>query len=239
MALLKKLFVLAFAGVMLAFTAALLLIGGLFVWKLVSSDGADVAFQSPNSDWVLEIEETCLQGPCYRYPKLNVATGWFSSRQLQCDIAATDTTRVLFDTVVSTSWRDNGTKFDWTAGAPPVSGTIDLLEDCYITAIYNDRPNLLSLRFHENCLTGACRRRAYWIETRGAYDYTTPCRADASGEDRVFTDPDDPTGQISVRFEPDRGRAEWRSHGTEQTGVIDFAQDCDASKTARTEVPPG
>lgn len=239
MALLKKLLQLTFAGVLLFFTACILLVGGLFVWKLISSDSADVAFHSPNSDWVLEIEESCLQGPCYKYPRLTVATGWFSSRELQCDLAQTDTTRVLFDNVVSTEWRDDGTKFGWTAGDPPVSGTIDLLEDCYITAIYNDRPNLLSLRFHENCLAGACRRWAYWIATRGAYDYTTPCSATASGEDRVFTDPENPTGQISVRFVPEQARAEWSSHGTGQTGAIDFAQDCDAAKTVRSEVPPG
>ncbi len=235
--MIRKLVLFAFTGVMLFFGAAILLIGGLFAWKLVSADTAKVAFQAPQADWALQIEETCLLGPCYKYPKLVVSTGWFSSRELQCDLAGADPSRAVFDNVVSVEWRDNDTKVDWIAGDPPTSGTIDLLSDCYISAVVDDRASMTSIRFHENCLTGACRRSAMWMETRGSYIYTTPCRVAASGEERLFTVPGDPGGQVSTRIDGEKRLAEWTSTGTGQTGVIDFAEHCDISKQRREPVP--
>lgn len=235
---LKKLFFIGFRIYMGLVALAMLVIGGLFIFRLLTYDRAEATFEAPNGRWSVRIEDSCLIGSCYKYPHVVVPDGWFSSRELQCDIGPVDTSRVLFDDVRSVTWSDDDTKLNWTAGDPPASGTIDLRKDCYITAAFDDRPSLISLRFKENCLTGQCWRSVSWIDGRGGYLFTTPCRVTATGNDPVFTVPNDARGQVDVTLDPARRVAQWRSENTGQTGRIDFAADCDVSKQTKHEQPP-
>ena len=178
-----------------------------------------------------------MSGSCYKYPTVVVPDGWFSTRELQCDMHGADTSRVLFDKVHSATWENGDTTLAWSAGDPPESGRIDLRKDCYATAAFDDRPSLISLRFKENCLTGQCWRSLSWIESRGGYVYTTPCRVTATGNAPVFTRPNDARGQVSVTLDPADRKAKWTSE-TGQSGRIDYAADCDASQQTRQEQPP-
>lgn len=236
--LVKKILILGFRAYMLLVAFGLLLVGGLFAWNLLTYDRAEATFDAPNGRWSLRIEDSCLVGACYKHPAVVVPDGWFSSYELQCDTGPVDTSRVLFDKVHSVTWGEGDTTLDWTAGEPPESGRIDLHKDCYITAAFDDRPSLISLRFKENCLTGDCWRSVSWIDGRGGYLYTTPCQVTASGNERVFTVPNDARGQVSVTLDPGRRVAQWTSEETGQTGRIDFAADCDVSKQTKHEQPP-
>ncbi len=106
-----------------------------------------------------------------------------------------------------------------------------------MTAVVDDRPSLISFRFKENCLIRECWRSVSWVEARGGYVVTTPCRVMASGSVPVFTVPDDVRGQVAVTLDVASRRASWTSTGTGQSGVIDFAVDCDVSRQARREQP--
>jgi hypothetical protein len=236
-AFLKRLFVFGIAAHMSLVAVAMALVGGLFVWKLLTHDRAEVTFDAPNGRWSVHIEDSCFSGSCYKYPTIVVSEGWFSSRELQCDMHGADTSRVLFDTVHSATWENGDTTLVWSAGDPPVSGRIDLRKDCYATAAFDDRPNLISLRFKENCLTEQCWRSVDWIESRGGYVYTTPCRVVATGNAPVFTLPGDALGQVSVTLDPASRQARWTSQ-TGQGGLIDYAADCDATNQTRHEQPP-
>ena len=121
-----------------------------------------------------------------------------------------DTSRVLFDDVRSAEWSDGDTVLAWTAGDPPESGRIDLRKDCYITAAFDDRPASTGLRFKENCLIDGCWRSVDWVESRGGYVYTTPCRVTATGDERVFTELSDP----AAMFRRDK------IHGTDGAGPV-------------------
>ena len=164
-----------------------------------------------------------------------VPDGWFSSHELQCDMGATDTSRLLFDKVHSVQWGDDDTILDWVAGEPAENGRIDLRNDCYITAAFNDRPSSIGLRFKENCLTGECWRSVSWIDLNGGYVFTTPCRVTANGNERVFSVPSNPLGQVSVNLDVANRRAQWSSSETGQSGLIDFDSDCDVSRQTRRE----
>ena len=122
-------------------------------------------------------------------------------------------------------------------GEPPESGRLDLREYCYMTAVVDDRPSLTSFRFKENCLIRECWRSVSWVEARGGYVVTTPCRVTATGSVPVFTVPDDVRGQVAVTLDVAGRRASWTSTGTGQRGVIDFAVDCDVSRQVRREQP--
>lgn len=233
----KKLIAFGFIAYMSVIGLGIVAIGGLFAWNLLTYERAEATFEAPNGRWSLRIEDSCLTGACYKYPKVMVPTGWFSSYELQCDVRGIDTSRVLFDDVRSAEWSDGDTVLAWTAGDPPERGRIDLRKDCYITAAFDDRPASTGLRFKENCLIDGCWRSVDWVESRGGYVYTTPCRVSATGNERVFTEPNDATGQIDVTLDAKNRRAEWTSLGTGQTGVIDFQADCDTSRQTRHEQP--
>lgn len=237
LAFLKKFLVFGFIAYMSLVAAGLAVVGGLFAWNLLTHDRAEATFDAPNGQWSIRIEDSCLTGSCYKYPAVVVSDGWFSSHELQCDMGKVDTTRVLFDNVHAVTWGAGSTTFEWRAGDPPESGRIDLRKDCYITAAFNDRPNSISLRFKENCLTGDCWRSVSWIESRGGYVFTTPCHVTATGNARVFTLPNDPLGQVAVTLDPKNRIARWASSETGQSGVIDFAADCDVSRQTRHEQP--
>lgn len=236
--LVKKLLLFGFKAYMAFVALTLLFIGGIFAWNLLTYDRAEATFDAPSKPWSVRIEDSCLTGSCYKYPKVVVPDGWFSSHELQCDIGPVDTSRVVFDKVHKVTWGDDDTTLNWSAGEPPQSGRIDLRKDCYITAAFDDRPSLISLRFKENCLTGDCVRSVNWVESRGGYVFTTPCRVTATGNERVFTVPNDARGQVSVELDVASKRATWTSDETGQTGVVDYATDCDASKQTRREQPP-
>lgn len=238
LSLLKKLIGVAFVGYMSVIAFAILTIGGLFVWKLATHDRAEATFKAPSGRWSLRIEENCHIGPCFKYPVVVISDGWFSKSELQCDMREPDTSRVLFDNVQAFRWEDEETALSWTAGEPPISGRIDLREDCYRTAVFDDRDSLTRLRFKENCLTGACLRSVSWIVSRGGYIYTTPCRVTASGNQPVFTLPNDALGQVAVMLDSGKRRADWMSLRTGQSGQINFETDCDASQQTRAEKPP-
>ena len=127
---LRKLFAAAFIIYMSVIAAGILFLGGLFAWKLATHDRAKAVFEAPNGRWSLHIEESCLLGACHKYPTVVVPEGWFSSRELQCQMHDADTSRVLFDKVQTHEWGAGDSSFSWTAGDPPVSGRIDLREDC-------------------------------------------------------------------------------------------------------------
>jgi hypothetical protein len=237
LALLRKLFAAAFVVYMSVIAIGILFFGGLFTWKLVTHDRAEAVFKAPSGRWEVRVEESCLLGACYKYPTVVVSEGWFSSRELQCDMHGADTTRVLFDKVKSHAWEDDDRVFSWTAGDPPVSGRIDIRSDCYDTAVFDDRQSLTTLRFKENCLIGGCVRSLSWSELRGGYVYTTPCRVTASGNVPVFTLPGNPSGQVEVVLDAGNRRAEWMSEQTGQTGQIDYEADCDAALQTRKEQP--
>ena len=232
---LVKLAVIAFTAV---FGGALLLVGGLFALRLLTSDGAYAELEEPNGRWTLKIEETCLQGPCYKHPVLVRDEGWFATSELQCELKGADTSRVIFDRIRQADWSADGMTLTWTAGDPPQSGTLDIRTDCYRTAIHNDRPSLISVRFHENCLVDGCARRAFWIESGGGFKYTTPCTVAATGDEPVFTSADNPVGQVEVKVDAEKRLAEWRSTGTGQSGRIEYTRDCDAARTVKSETPP-
>lgn len=238
LAFLKRLFSAAFVIYMSVIAIGLLTIGGLFAWKLVSHDRAEATFKTPSGRWTLRIEESCLLGPCFKYPTVIVPEGWFSSSSLQCDMKDADTSRLLFNRVKAHQWANEETRFSWTAGEPPASGHIDLREDCYRTAVFDDRESLTTLSFKENCLVGSCLRSVSWIESRAGYLYTTPCRVSAHGNEAVFTESNNPAGQIAVTLDSANRRADWMSFGTDQTGQIDFDADCDVSQQTRREKPP-
>jgi hypothetical protein len=237
LALLRKLFAAAFVVYMSVIAAGILLLGGLFAWKLVTHDRAEAVFEAPSGRWKLHVEESCLLGACHKYPTVVVPEGWFSSRELQCEMLGADTTRVLFDKVKSHTWEDDDRVFSWTAGDPPVNGRIDIRGDCYDTAVFDDRESLTTLRFKENCLIGDCVRSVLWIVSRGGYVYTAPCRVTASGNVPVFTIPGNPSGQVEVVFDAANGRADWTSEQTGQKGQIDYETDCDAALQTRKVQP--
>ena len=234
----KKILWFGFRAYMALVALTLLFIGGIFAWNLLTYDRAEATFDAHNKPWSLRIEDSCLTGSCYKYPKVVVSDGWFSSHELQCDIGPVDTSRIIFDKVHKVTWNADGTALDWSAGEPPQSGRVDLRKDCYITAAFDDRPSLISLRFKENCLTGDCLRSVNWLESRGGYIFTTPCRVTATGNERVFTVPNDARGQVSVSLDVKNKRATWTSDETGQTGVIDYAADCDVTRQTRHETPP-
>jgi hypothetical protein len=59
----------------------------------------------------------------------------------------------------------------------------------------------------------------------------------AGGNVPVFTVPNDVRGQVAVTLDAANRRAAWASTGTGQSGVIDFAVDCDVSRQVRREQP--
>jgi len=237
LAFLRRLFAVAFVTYMSVIAAGLLLLGVLFAWKLATHDRANVVFDAPSGRWSLRIEESCLLGACHKYPTVVVPEGWFSTRELQCDMHDVDTSRVLFDKVAAYEWADGDASLAWTAGNPPVSGRIDLREDCYSTAVFDDRQSLTSLKFKENCLIGECVRSVSWIVSRGGHIYTTPCRVTATGNKPVFTVPGEPTGQVTVNLDSGNRRADWTSSQTGQRGQIDFDADCDLARQTRRVQP--
>jgi hypothetical protein len=237
LALLRKLFAAAFVVYMSVIAAGILFLGGLFAWKLATHERATAMFEAPSGRWSVRIEESCLLGACHKYPAVIVPEGWFSTRELQCQMRDADTSRVLFDKVQTHAWGDGDVSFSWTAGDPPVSGRIDLREDCYETAVFDDRQSLTSLRFKENCLIGDCVRSLSWIVSRGGYVYTTPCRVTASGNTPVFTLPGNPSGQVEVVLDAGNRRAEWVSAQTGKKGQVDYDTDCDEARQTQKEQP--
>jgi hypothetical protein len=63
--LIKKILLIGIAGYMTLVAFALALVGGLFVWKLLTHDRADAKFDAPSGRWSLQIEDTCLSGSCF------------------------------------------------------------------------------------------------------------------------------------------------------------------------------
>lgn len=195
-----------------------------------------MAFDAPSGRWRIEIEETCLQGPCFKQARLKVLTE--DRRELQCALGPTDNSRLVFDTMITSDWQNNETLFVWTAGDPAQSGSLNLLNDCFLSAVVHDRPSLVSIRFDENCLTAPCRRRAYWVDSTGSHTVTTPCVLTAAGDSRVFTLPGDPRGSVNVDFEVSKRLINWRSHETGQHGSVVFSRDCDPAQSTRKPIPP-
>ena len=237
-ALLKRVLVIAIAASAALVAAMLAVILGLSAWQLMSHDHAQARFEAPSGRWMLRVEDSCLQVNCYKQAHVVIPNGWLSSSELQCDIGplASDN-RVLFNQVHATAWQDDDTTFEWSAGNPPISGRIDLRKDCYIAAFADDQPNLITLRFKENCLIGECWRSVDWIENRDGQLYTTPCTTKATGNSPVFTRLSDPSGQLSVKFDAAQKRANWKSADTGQSGTINFAIDCDVTSQTSRPLP--
>jgi hypothetical protein len=235
--LIKRVLAIGVAASMAVVVAMLAVVFGLFVWKFLAHDHAQARFEAPSGRWTLRVEDSCVQVTCLKLAHVVIPNGWLSSNELQCDIGQAAEDRVVFDKVHATAWHDNDTAFEWSAGVPPVSGRIDLRKDCYIPAYADDRPNLTTLRFKENCLVGECSRSVDWIQVVNNELITTPCRVAAVGNAPVFTRLNDPGGQVAVKFDTPNKRAQWKSADTGQRGNIDFATDCDVGRQTRRQQP--
>lgn len=216
--------------------APLFLVGTLFAWQLLTRDGGEVAFDEPNGRWRLELEESCIIGPCHKYARLSVPLGYFSRQTLLCTPPQLDTSQTVLDTIESVTWSEDGTQVSWTAKDARNNGSLHIGRDCYETAAFDDRPKSIGLRFRENCVTGQCFRSVLWIVSAGGYTYTTPCTVSAHGNKPVFTLPKDVLGQITVAVSEGKGKAAWQS-STGQSGEIIFVQDCDSSQTVKKVQP--
>lgn len=236
--MIEKLLRVAAIGMFVVTAGPILLVGGLFAWKLISSDDYERTFHAPHQDWSIRLEEDCLIGPCHKYGHLIVPNGFLSTQTLQCELPQLDTSRIIFREIQDVHWSEDDTKFSWTSADPANDGSLDIAKQCYDTAVHDDRSKQISIRFRENCVTGTCVRSARWASWRGGFVYTTPCSVTATGTSLVFTLPGDVTGQIDVEVDAGAQTADWRSTGTGQSGQIVFAKDCDLSLQTKKPVPP-
>lgn len=234
----EKLLKIGVIGMVITIGGPILLICGLFAWRLLSSDSYARTFDAPSRDWSVRLEEDCLIGPCHKYGQLIVPDGFFSKQTLLCELPRLDTSRIIFREVRDVQWTEGDTKFSWTTPDPANDGSLDIARQCYETAVHDDRPKQISIRFRENCVTGTCIRSAHWVSWRGGYVYTTPCALTATGNSPVFTVPRDVTGQVAVEINDTSLTADWQSTGTGQSGQIVFAKDCDLSQQTKDLVPP-
>ncbi|WP_334149069.1 hypothetical protein [Hyphomicrobium sp.] len=203
-------------------------LGLVFCYNWNDMHRPPVSFDAPGGKWTLTLEELKLSQTSYqKRARLSIRAGPMAGHDLICRMDQMYADRELFDSIRLTSWRDDDLKVDWVAGTPPVTGTIDIAAICSDTAVFDHRPSRTTLRFHEICLGVDCRRWIEWLDPAGEGTLVTPCRTSATGGSPVFTLPGDVRGQIDIDFDSEAKRATWISRKTGQTGVVDFATDCD------------
>lgn len=225
-----------FVGSMAVFAAGFVLLGALFLYQLWNTYGPKIVLDAPGGGWTVTLQEVSFTAHYMKTARVDVHRGPMAGHALLCRFDQATSGRPQLNDIVSTTWSDDGLTLSWITGSdPPAHETLDIAAQCSDTAVFSDRPSNTTLRFHETCLVQSCARWVEWIE-QAAETVSTPCRTGAQGDEPVFTRSGDPLGQIDIDFDPEARITRWTSRETGQSGVVDFARDCDPSRARRSPV---
>ena len=222
----------------------MLIIGILFAWNMFGRTET-LEFASPSGDRRLSVTNDCRFVNCLANGEVAYRIGG-SRASMSCDPFPREFSEWLFaGGARGAEWHDGETKVSFHGsgeGAEAAGGgkrLIDLIAECRHRVTYTWRnPGPIGFRFEENCIAGACRRRMVMVHTGSEYLFV-PCRVPgAPDEGLLFSTGDDHDPNMHVDFDPQAERAEWTSHSTGISGVIDTARDCDRSRAWQQPVPP-
>ncbi len=226
--------------IFLVLAAPFLLIAVLFAWNMIGQTH-EAEFRSPSGSRILTVMDDCRFVGCATFAWLRYEIDGRKAKMSCKPLAQTDD-RFVFAGNPRVQWDEAETKVLWQeapsdeAGRKPLSGTLDLVSDCYHQVQFVQKGLPLSFKFRENCLGPTCRREMILWYSGDDYLFV-PCEVTVAGRDLVFSTGDDSIHDVEVVYDEALNRATWKHRSTGHTGVVDLEKDCDRSRQWR-ERPP-